>query len=194
MHCILKKARSERLGTKFNTIKGLSQAKIGAYKNLLAAQTVCITYKEMYMGELKKDSEILAEIYRNAQLGITSIVDIMPEIDDESIKEEIMREHEEYERICSEAANLARKYNLELKEPSPMKKAMMWSAIKMGTASDNSAQNVAQMMLKGTIQGITSLRTSLTDGELIMDAEVKKLLTELIDLEEGFEKKLKTFL
>lgn len=142
------------------------------------------------MGELKKDSEILAEIYRNAQLGITSIVDIMPEIDDESIKEEIMREHEEYERICSEAANLARKYNLELKEPSPMKKAMMWSAIKMGTASDNSAQNVAQMMLKGTIQGITSL----TDGELIMDAEVKKLLTELIDLEEGFEKKLKTFL
>ena len=48
------------------------------------------------MAELKKDSEILAEIYRNAQLGITSIVDIMPEIDDEGIKEEIMREHEEF--------------------------------------------------------------------------------------------------
>lgn len=146
------------------------------------------------MGELKKDSEILAEIYRNAQLGLTSIADIMPEIDDEDIKEEIMREHEEYERICSEAANLARKYSLELKEPSPVKKAMMWSAIKMGTATDNSAQNVAQMMLKGTVQGITSLRTSLTDGEKIMDEEVKKLLTELINLEEGFEKKLKTFL
>lgn len=146
------------------------------------------------MGEIKKDSEILAEIYRNAQLGLTSIADIMPEIDDEGIKEEIMREHEEYERICSEAASLARKFNLELKEPNPMKKAMMWSAIKMGTAQDNSAQNVAQMMLKGTMQGITSLRTSYTDGEKIMDAEVKKLLTELINLEESFEKKLKSFL
>ena len=64
----------------------------------------------------------------------------------------------------------------------------------MGTASDNSAQNIAQMMIKGTITGLTSLKTSLTDGEKIMDAEVKKLLCDLIALEEDFEKKLKTFL
>lgn len=71
---------------------------------------------------------------------------------------------------------------------------MMWSAIKMGTASDNSAQNIAQMMIRGTVNGITSLKTSLSDGEKTMDTEVKKLLNELISLEEGFEKKLKAFL
>ncbi len=146
------------------------------------------------MEEFKKDSEILAEIYRNAQLALTSISDLMPEVDDERIKEEIMREHEEYEKICSEAASLAHKFGLELKEPSPVKKAMMWSAIKMNTASDNSAQNVAQMLIKGTVQGITSLKTSLTDGGKFMDAEIKKLLNQLIALEEGFEKKLKTYL
>lgn len=64
----------------------------------------------------------------------------------------------------------------------------------MGTASDNSAQNVAQMMIKGTVTGLTSLKTSLTDGEKIMDPEVKKLLTDLIAIEEDFEKKLKAFL
>lgn len=146
------------------------------------------------MGELKSDSEILAEIYRNAQLGLVSIADILPEVDDKCIKEELLREHEEYERVCSEAASLATKYDLDLKEPNAVKKAMMWSAIKMGTASDNSAQNIAQMMIKGTITGLTSLKTSLTDGEKIMDAEVKKLLCDLIALEEDFEKKLKTFL
>ncbi|MDE5729870.1 MAG: hypothetical protein K2I20_06895 [Clostridia bacterium] len=146
------------------------------------------------MGELKSDSEILAEIYRNAQLGLVSIADILPEVDDERIKEELLREHEEYERVCSEAASLAQKYDLELKEPNAVKKAMMWSAIKMGTASDNSAQNVAQMMIKGTVTGLTSLKTSLTDGEKIMDADIKKLLCDLIALEEDFEKKLKTFL
>lgn len=146
------------------------------------------------MEEIKKDSEVLAEIYRNAQLALTSISDILPEIDDARVKEEILREHEEYERICGEAASLAHKFGTELKEPGPVKKAMMWSAIKMGTANDNSAQNIAQMMIRGTVTGLTSLKTSLTDGEKVMDEEVKKLLTELIALEEGFEEKLKSYL
>ena len=138
------------------------------------------------MEELKKDSEVLAEIYRNAQLALTSISDILPEIDDVNIKEEILREHEEYERICSEAASLAHKFDVELKEPNPVKKAIMWSAIQMGTANDNSAQNIAQMMIRGTVTGLTSLKTSLTDGERVMDEEVKKLLCDLIDMEEKF--------
>lgn len=146
------------------------------------------------MQEMKKDSEVLAEIYRNAQLALTSISDILPEVEDENIKQEIMREHEEYERICCEAASLAHKLNVELKDPSPVKKAMMWSAIKMGTANDNSAQNVAQMMIRGTVTGLTSLKTSLTDGGKYMDEEIKKLLTDLIDMEENFEQKLKTYL
>ena len=64
----------------------------------------------------------------------------------------------------------------------------------MGTANDNSSQNIAQMMIRGTVNGITSLKTSLTDGEKGMAADVKKLLNSLIALEEGFEKKLKKFL
>ena len=146
------------------------------------------------MENTKCNNEVLAEIYRNAQLALTSISDIMPEIVDGEIREEIMREHEEYERICSKAAQLALKYDVEVKEPNPMKKAMMWSAIKMGTAADNSQQNIAQMMIRGTVTGITSLKTSLTDGEDNLEPDVKSLLKELINLEEGFEKKLKKFL
>ena len=146
------------------------------------------------MADLKKDSEIIAEIYRNAQLALTSISDILPEVEDVAIKEEILRQHEEYEKVCSKAAELAHKFDVDVKEPNPMKKAMMWSAIKMGTANDNSPQNIAQMMRRGTVNGSTSLRTSLTDGSKFMDEEVKSLLTELIELEEGFEEKFKAFL
>ncbi|MDE7256669.1 MAG: hypothetical protein K2N50_01775 [Clostridia bacterium] len=146
------------------------------------------------MDNLKSDSEILAEIYRNAQLAQVSITDLLPEVEDEEIKEELLREHEEYEKICSQAAHLATSDELDLKEPSPIKRAMMWSAIKMNAATDNSRQNIAQMMIKGTVNGITSLKTSLTDGEKIMNTDVKNLLTDLISIEEGFERKLKSYL
>ena len=74
------------------------------------------------MEEIKSDSEIIAEIYRNAQLALTSIADILPEVEDFKIKEEILHQHEEYERICSEAASLAHKYDVDVKEPNPMKR------------------------------------------------------------------------
>ncbi len=146
------------------------------------------------MENKKSDAEVLAEIYRNAQLALQSISDILPEIDDVDIKEEIMREHEEYEHICGRAAQLAQNFGLELKEPGAMKKAMMWSAIKMNTVADNSSQHIAQMMIKGTVTGITCLKTTLTDAGEDMNGEIKELLIKLIDVEEGFERKLKKFL
>ncbi len=146
------------------------------------------------MQKTKHDSEILAEIYRNAQLGVTSIVDLLPEVDDEEMKEELTRQHEEYEKVCSEAAQIAASLQLELKEPSPIKKAMMWSAIKMNAASDNSRSNIAQMMIKGTVQGLTSLKTSYTESEKVMTGEIQKLLERAINIEEGFERKLKSYL
>ena len=144
--------------------------------------------------EVKKSEEILAEIYRNCQLALESISDILPEIEDEGIKAEILRQHEEYEKICGRAACLARDKALELKEPNPMKKAMMWGSIKMNTLTDNSRAHIAEMMIQGTVLGITSLKTSLSELPKDDDEEITALLKDLIALEEEFEKKLKTFL
>lgn len=144
--------------------------------------------------EVKKSEEILAEIYRNCQLALESISDILPEIEDEGIKAEILRQHEEYEKICGRAACLARDKALELKEPNPMKKAMMWGSIKMNTLTDNSRAHIAEMMIQGTVMGVTSLKTSLSELPKDDDEEITALLKDLIALEEEFEKKLKTFL
>lgn len=142
----------------------------------------------------KSGEEVLAEIYRNAQLALQSISDILPQTDDGGVKCEIMREHEEYERICGKAAELAKRLNVEVKEPNPVKKAMMWSAIKMNSAADNSDAHIAEMMIKGTVTGITALKTTQSDSHPIASDEVKELLEELISLEEGFEENLKKYL
>ncbi|MBE7088078.1 MAG: hypothetical protein E7370_00935 [Clostridiales bacterium] len=145
----------------------------------------------MKENETKKDSEILAEIYRNCQLAIESISDILPAVEGEEIKREILEEHEEYEKISSRAAALAKDRGIEIKEPNPIKKAMMWSAIKMNAATDNSPRHIAEMMIRGTVTGITCLKASLTDSEQDMDEEIKALLCELISMEESFENRLK---
>ena len=146
------------------------------------------------MQKTKTDGEIIAEIYRNARLALTSIADILPETDDEEMRQEILSEHEEYERICAEAALLAKKRGAEVKEPTPVKRAMMWSAIKLNTAGDGSRSNIAQMMVRGTVTGITSLQTTLTENRHAIGGDTEALLRRLIDAEERFEERLKNFI
>ncbi len=142
----------------------------------------------------KKSEEILAEIYRNTQLALQSIVDILPETDAEDLKEEILRQHEIYEQFAARASVLARDKGIELKEPNVFKKAMMWGSIKMNTLTDNTRAHIADMMIQGTVMGITSLKTSASEMGESADEEIKTLLSDLIEAEEGFEKKLKEYL
>lgn len=146
------------------------------------------------MQKIKTNGEAVAEIYRNAQLALSSIEDILPSVEDGDIRREICGQQNEYEKISRRAEGLAREMGAEIKAPSPVKKAMMWSAIKMNAAADNSRSNIAQMMIRGTITGITSLKATLSDGAGVMSGDVRRLMEELISLEEGFERNLKNYL
>ena len=142
----------------------------------------------------KKTEEALAEIYRNAQLALESINDILPQVDDEETKKELHRQHEEYEKFAARAACLAKDMNLELKEPNFMKKAMMWGSIKMSSMSNNSRSHIADMMVQGTVMGIDALRTTANDLCPEGNEEIAELLREMITVEEEFEKKWKEYL
>lgn len=142
----------------------------------------------------KKTEEALAEIYRNAQLALESISDILPEVEDEEVKQELLSQHEEYERFSAKAATLAKNMDLEIKEPNVMKKAMMWGSIKMSTLTDNSRAHIADMMVQGTVMGVTSLRTTASELPIDGNDEIIALLNEMIEVEERFEKKWKEYL
>ena len=103
-------------------------------------------------------------------------------------------QHEEYEKFSAKASILARNLGLELKEPNPFKKAMMWGSIKMNTMKDNSRAHIAEMMVQGTVMGITALRA--TAGEIPEEGndEIIALLKEMIETEERFEKRWKQFI
>ena len=142
----------------------------------------------------KKTEEALAEIYRNAQLALQSIADILPQVDDEEVKAELHAQHEEYERFSAKASILAKDKGIELKEPTVFKKMMMWGSIKMSTLTDNSRAHIADMMVQGTVMGIDALRKTASELAVDGDDDILALLDEMITQEEKFEKKWKEYL
>ena len=139
--------------------------------------------------EIKKSEEVLAEIHRNCQLAMQSITDILPETEETELREELLSQHEEYDHFGARAAILAKDKNIELKNPGPFKKAMMWSSIKMNTMKDDSSAHIAEMMVQGTVMGITALKTTLSDmSDDEADEDIKTLAQELLAAEEKFEK------
>ncbi len=142
----------------------------------------------------KKCEEILAEIYRNCQLALQSINNILPETQDAALKAEIKSQHEEYERVSGIACRYAKDKGIELKEPGMMKKMMMWGSIKMSTMKDDTRSHIAEMMVQGTVMGITALRSSISDIDEGCDDEIVSLAKELLKSEEIFEERLKAFL
>ena len=71
---------------------------------------------------------------------------------------------------------------------------MMWGSIKMSTLTNNSREHIADMMLQGTVMGISALRTTESDYVAENEDEILSLLHEMITAEEEFEKKWKEFL
>lgn len=136
----------------------------------------------------KKSEEILAELYRNSLLAMQSIENILPAAGEDELKEELLREHGEYEQLCARASALACDKHILLKEPGPFKKAMMWGSIKLNTLKDGSRAHIAEMMTQGTVMGITSLKSTLADTSAEMDPEIRALLSDTLAREERFER------
>ena len=146
------------------------------------------------MQDRKSGEELLAEIYRNTHYALTSIADILPETEDEALREELMKLHDGYEKISGKAAMQAKERGLELKEPNAVKKAMMWGSIKMNAMKDDSRAHIAEMMTQGTVMGITALSRSIGDARGCAEEETLALAEELLHLEEGYEQTLRNYL
>ena len=143
---------------------------------------------------VKKDEELLAEVYRNTHYALESIADILPDTTSGELREELLKMHDGYEKISGQAALCAREKGIELKEPGAVKKAMMWGSIKMNALKDGSPEHIAEMMTQGTVMGITALARSLGECEKECDPEIIKLAKELLKTEQCYEETLKLYL
>ncbi len=135
----------------------------------------------------------ITDVYKNAHIALQSISDVLPAVEDEKLKKELHDEYEGYEKIIGKISSYLAEKGIEPKDVNVFKKAMLWSSVKMKTFIDDSKNNIADMMIKGTVTGINEL-AAMKNEEKNYDEEVADFISELLALEEGYHENLKKYL
>lgn len=133
------------------------------------------------------------DTYKNAHIALQSISDLLPSVDDKELKSELKEEYEGYERIIGEISSYMSENHIEKKDINFIKKAMLWSSIKMKTMINDSRNQIADMMIKGTSMGINELTAMKNESENF-DPKVIEFIEKLLKLEEEYEQRLRKFL
>ena len=145
------------------------------------------------MDNKEYNEKAINDVYKNAHIALQSISDILPSVDDEGLKVELKEQYEGYERVIGEISTFMAENNITPKDVNPLKKAMLWSSIKMKTMFDNSKNQIAEMMIKGTVMGITELTAMKNEGENLSEGVLEKVIL-LLELEENYIERLKKYL
>ena len=133
------------------------------------------------------------DVYKNAHIALQSISDILPSVQDENLVTELKEQYEGYENVIGKISSYMAKEGLEPKDINPIKKAMLWTSIKMKTMFNDSTNQIAEMMINGTVMGINEL-TAMKNENQNLDEKILELLDKLLSLEEEYEQRLKKFL
>ena len=133
------------------------------------------------------------DTYKNAHIAMQSISDLLPEVKDEGLKKELNSEYKGYETHINDISAFMKEQKLEPKDINVFKKAIMKGSIKMKTIFDDSKNQIADMMLKGTTMGINEL-TQMINEKDNLDENVCVLVTDLLKTEENYEKRLRKYL
>ena len=139
------------------------------------------------------NQKAINDVYKNAHIALQSISDLLPMVEDDDIKNELTEQYEGYEKVIGKISTFMAENGVEPKDVNPLKKAMLWSSIKMKTLFNSSRNQVAEMMINGTVMGINELTAMKNEGA-ILDKEVLSFVEELLSLEEDYEERLKKYL
>ena len=140
------------------------------------------------------DKEALVSLYKNAHIALQSISDIIKEVSDENMKRELSDQYDGYEKYIGKLSSYMKETSTEVRDINPFKKAMLFASVKMNTAMDDSASRVAELMIKGTVMGITELHELLNGSGNEISEKVRNFAKELTELEESYEQRLKKYL
>lgn len=143
---------------------------------------------------MSADAELLNFIYQNSQMGVETLNQLLPMIDNEAFKKQIEAQLKEYTRIHEEAKELLNRHGYDEKGLGMLEKVMTYLMIDMKTLMDKSSSHIAEMLIQGGSMGIVDAVKRIHQYEHDADKEVIALMKRLLEFEENNVERLKNVL
>jgi len=142
---------------------------------------------------MDENVEMLNYIYQNAEMGTTTIQQILKEVKDLEFKEILKEQLKDYEYVTNKADLLL---NMEGRIPKgldAMPKVMSYFKIKFDTLRDDTSSHIAEMMINGSTMGVTEITKNLNKYNDI-ENDVEDLASRLLKIEQDNIESLKPYL
>ncbi len=140
---------------------------------------------------MSADAEMLNFIYQNSQMGVETLNQLIPMIDNEAFKKRIEAQLKEYEQIHEEAKKLLNRHSYDEKGIGALEKIMAYLMIDMKTLMDKSSSHIAEMLIQGSNMGIIDAVKRINQYEKEAEKEVTALMKRLLKFEENNVERLK---
>ena len=137
--------------------------------------------------------KLLRECDAGVKMGISSIEDVLDNVEDKEFKSLLTKCKEDHEKLDDELKTLLDKYHDDGKDPALIAKGMSWMKTNMKLAMNESDKTVADLMTDGCNMGVKSLNMYLNKYRAA-DEVSKDITKKLINLEEKLAVDIRKFL
>lgn len=142
---------------------------------------------------MNENIEMLNYIYQNAEMGKTTIEQILKEVKYLEFREVLKEQLKDYEYVVNKCDTLLSEEQKLPKGIDPMPKIMSYIKIKLDTLKDDSPSHIAEMIINGSTMGITEITKNLNKYSNIND-NTKVLANRLLKIEQYNIEALKPYL
>ena len=141
------------------------------------------------------NAEMLDRMYKNVKMGSDSMVDIMSHVKDDTLREELTSQLEQYESYGNRIGKMIYDSGRKPKEEGPMTRMSAKIGVMMNTMTDSTSSHLAQMVIEGATMGMTDMTKIVREYENQNCAEAPlKLAREIAEFEDKSIESLKKYL
>ena len=143
---------------------------------------------------MNEEVEFLNFVQKNSQMGVDSIKQLIDIANDENFKNMLESQYSEYKKISESAREIMKKYDSDLGDTNMLQKVQTYLMVGIKTLLDKSPNNIAGMLMQGSVMGIIQIIRRLKQYEGRIEQSVLDLGKKLLTIEERNLEECKKYL